>query len=91
MSSQLIITDATTGNTVLTCDVVLNIELDTDAANVANINALIANPNLVTMSIVGNSIPQTANNTVMVAQISLSQVYPDNAVVQNGNIIIGTI
>ena len=89
--SQLKITDAITGNVVYTCEVSLNIQLDVAESDRANITQLIADPQLIKIDIVGNSMPSNSNTTLLYSEIKLYQHAPGDISGTFGNVIINSI
>lgn len=90
MANQLTLTD-NTGNVVLTCTVDLKIEIDADQANADAINTALAADNSVTIAIVGNSVPVSANSTLMYSNLLFQQIDPPETDPQTGTITISVI
>lgn len=87
MANQLTLTD-TTGNVILTCEVNLDVTIDADAANATAINTALAADKYVQINIVGNSVPTTANTTLMYSTLKFQQFEPDQSQPQTGTITV---
>jgi hypothetical protein len=67
------------------------IEIDTDQANADVINAALATDDLITIAVVGNSVPTTANTTLMYSTLLFQQIEPSEMDPQTGTITINII
>jgi len=90
MANELTLTNRF-GNVILTCAVNMIIEIDTDQANADVINAALATDDLITIAVVGNSVPTTANTTLMYSTLLFQQIEPSEMDPQTGTITINII
>jgi hypothetical protein len=90
MANELTLTNRF-GNVILTCAVNINIEIDADQANADVINAALAADNLMTIAVSGNSVPTTANTTLMYSTLLFQQIDPQTMDPQTGTITINII
>jgi hypothetical protein len=89
MANILTLTDAQ-GQTVVTCPVYLKIEIDADDAYANIINTAIAQGS-VSMNIVGNSVPESANATLMYSNLTFNQIQPLETEPQSGTMTVVVI